>query len=227
MGLAFTRQLLERGGAVFAAVRNPAKTDALQALVESSPGRLTLVRLDVSDPGSIDAAREAVEAQTDHLDLLVNNAGINSRGVPDGQGNVRFGALEPTGISRMVAVNAVGPILVTQSLVGLLQRGSEPRVVSISSWLGSISGKTSGGNYGYCASKATLNMLARAMAFDLSPLGITSVVFNPGWVSTDMGGPNAKLTPERSVRGMLTVTDHLTPSDAGRFLQWDGTEHAW
>ncbi len=100
-------------------------------------------------------------------------------------------------------------------------------MISVSSWLGSIEGKTSGGNYGYCASKTTLNMLARAMAFDLLPLGIVSVVFNPGWVSTDMGGPRATLTPHQSVAGMLATTARLTPSQAGHFMQWDGTEHAW
>ena len=157
----------------------------------------------------------------------MNNAGINSRSVPRDQANVRFGSLEPSGVLRMVEVNALGPVLVTQALVDLLQAGTRPRVASTSSWLGSIGRKSSGGNYGYCASKATLNMLARAMAFDLAPLGITSVVFNPGWVATDMGGPRASLTPEQSVGGMLAVIDGLTPEDAGRFLQWDGTEHPW
>jgi NAD(P)-dependent dehydrogenase (short-subunit alcohol dehydrogenase family) len=101
------------------------------------------------------------------------------------------------------------------------------RVVHISSWLGSITTKTSGGNYGYCPSKATLNNLARAMAFDLLPRGIVSVVVNPDWVQTDMGGARARLTPEASVAGVVAVADGLTPADAGRFLQWDRAALAW
>ncbi len=227
MGLEFTRQLLSRGHTVFATARDPSRSGALGELAAEHEGRLHSVPLDVSDLESIAAARRAIGERTGHLDLLVNNAGINSRGVPEGQGNVRFGALEPAGVLRMVEVNAMGPVLITQGFVDLLQKGKEPRVISVSSWLGSIGAKTSGGNYGYCASKATLNMLARAMAFDLLPLGIISVVFNPGWVSTDMGGPKAKLTPEESVAGMLKVTDGLTPQHAGQFLQWDGSEHPW
>lgn len=227
LGLEFTRQLLEGGDTVLATARKPARAAALHRLAAQHAGRLSLVALDVSDPGSIAAAREAVGQTTDRLDLLVNNAGINGKGVPRGQRNARFGSLEPEGILRMVAVNAIGPVLVTQALADLLAKGTEPRVVSISSLLGSIDDKASGGNYGYSASKTTLNMLARVMAFDLSRLGITSVVLNPGWVRTDMGGAGAPLSPEQSVGGMLAVTARLTPGDAGRFLQWDGAEVAW
>ena len=223
LGLAFATQLAARGDTVFATVRDPERAEALRAL----EGDVRLVRLDVSDPASIEAAAASVAEQTAHVDLLVNNAGINSRGVPEGQGNVRFGTLEPRGILRMVEVNAIGPLLVTQAFAGLLQKSAAGRVLSISSWLGSIAGKTSGGNYGYCASKTTLNMLMRAAAFDLVQQGVISVVANPGWVSTDMGGPRASLTPDQSVAGLLQVADALTPEQAGRFVDWDGSEHAW
>lgn len=223
LGLEMARQLAERGDTVFATVRNPAKADALRAL----EGDVRLVALDVSDEASIAKAAEAVGAQTERLDVLINNAGINSRGVPEGQANVHFGKLEPEGILRMVQVNAVGPLLVTQAFASLLERSDNGRVVSISSWLGSLERKQTGMNYGYCASKTTLNMLMRAAAFDLAKSGVVSVVLNPGWVSTDMGGPRASLTPQQSVAGILAVTDSLTSEQAGRFLQWDGSEHPW
>jgi NAD(P)-dependent dehydrogenase (short-subunit alcohol dehydrogenase family) len=227
LGLEFTRQLVERGDRVFATVRNRARSDELQALGERANGRLHIEQLDVAEPDSIERLRKSVGDQTAKIDCLINNAGINSRGVPEGQGNVRFGALEPTGIERMMRINAIGPVLVTQAFADLLVAAGSAKVVSISSWLGSIGEKNSGGNYGYCASKAALNMLARAMAFDLAPSGITSVVINPGWVSTQMGGPKAKLTPAEAAAGVLRVADGLMSNDAGRFLQWDGSEHAW
>ena len=217
LGLQFARQCVARGDTVYATVRRD--SEALREL------GATVLRLDVADPASIEAFAAELAGLTDRVDLLINNAGINSRGVPEGQGNVRFGDLEPEGILTMVRVNAIGPVLVTQALAGLLGEGS--KVVSISSWLGSIGGKSRGGNYGYCASKTTLNMLGRAMAFDLRERGVTAVVVNPGWVQTDMGGSRASLTPEQSVGGLLAVADGLTTQDAGRFLQWDGTEHPW
>ncbi len=70
-------------------------------------------------------------------------------------------------------------------------------------------------------------MLSRAMAFDIVRDGITTVVVNPGWVQTSMGGSRAKLTPAASVEGLIAVIDKLNIKDTGKFFQWDGTEHAW
>ena len=67
----------------------------------------------------------------------------------------------------------------------------------------------------------------RAAAHDLAGRGIISVVANPGWVSTDMGGARAHLTPPESVAGLIDLADALTPDHAGRFFQWDGSEHPW
>jgi NAD(P)-dependent dehydrogenase (short-subunit alcohol dehydrogenase family) len=125
----------------------------------------------------------------------------------------------------MNRVNAIGPLLLTQALAGRLGEGST--VVAVSSWLGSIGGKSSGGNYGYCASKTLLNMYLRAMAFDLKPSGVTTILVNPGWVQTDMGGSRAKFTPEESVAGILALAARVTPDDAGAFFDHDGTPHAW
>ena len=217
LGLEFARQLVQRGVAVLGTVRKPSP-----ALEEVGA---TALQLDVADADAIASFPEQVREHCARVDLLINNAGINSRGVGAGHANVRLGQLEPEGILRMVRINAVAPVLVAQSLSGLL--ADDAKVVSVSSWLGSIAKKSSGGNYGYCASKTTLNMLVRALAFDLAPRGITSVVVNPGWVSTDMGGAKATLTPQQSVEGLLGVIDGLTVDDAGKFLQWDGTEHPW
>lgn len=229
LGLEFTRQLLSRGDQVFAAMRNPAGSDAIQALSEKHGAQLQLVTLDISKTSSISACHDAVAAHVDGLDLLVNNAGINSRsrGIAPEQRNVAFGRLEAEGILKMVKVNAVGPLLLTQALADLLAAGVRPRVAHISSWLGSVTRKTSAGNYGYCASKASLNMLTRILAHDLLPRGVLSVTFTPGWVQTDMGGPDATLTATQSVGGILSVIERVGVEDAGKFLQWDGSEHPW
>ncbi len=225
LGLAFTRQLIRRGDRVVATARDPDAVEAWADLDET--GRLHRVALDLDDPKSIAGLQAAVAAVTDRLDLLINNAGVNSRSVPRGEPNVKLGALEPEGILAMTRINAVGPLLVTQALVDLLARGEAPRVLCISSWLGSVERKAKGGNYGYCISKAALNMATRALAFDLEPRGIIAVAANPGWVQTDMGGESADLTPEQSAAGLLNMAADLTEDDAGRFLQWNGEPHPW
>ncbi|MEO0460422.1 MAG: SDR family oxidoreductase [Myxococcota bacterium] len=237
MGLEFARQCLDRGDRVYAGVRRPDDASQLRALDTQYPERLLIFSLDVEDSGSITRAVEAVREKTDRLDLLINNAGINSAsaGIEPTQRNVRFGELEASGMLRMLHVNAVAPILVTQAFVELLEQGDRPRVINVSSWLGSIERKSAGGNYGYCASKAALNMLGRTLAFDLKARGIITLLFNPGWVQTDMrtdmrtdmGGKNAELSVTQAVSGVLGTSDTASLEDTGRFFQWDGTEHPW
>ncbi|HYC08460.1 MAG TPA: SDR family NAD(P)-dependent oxidoreductase, partial [Steroidobacteraceae bacterium] len=92
---------------------------------------------------------------------------------------------------------------------------------------GSIADNTSGGSIPYRTSKAAVNMLMRSAALDLRPRGITCVVLNPGWVKTDMGGPNAKLAPEESVGAMRRLIAKLGAEDSGRFYNHDGREYPW
>jgi NAD(P)-dependent dehydrogenase (short-subunit alcohol dehydrogenase family) len=93
--------------------------------------------------------------------------------------------------------------------------------------MGSIADNTSGGAFAYRSSKAALNMVMRSLAIDLAPRGITCVVVNPGWVQTDMGGPNANLTPAQSVSRLRRLLDSLGPVQSGKFFNHDGREYAW
>ena len=217
LGHAFATRLASEGHTVVGTVRSRAPS-------LDGTGVHT-VSVDLGEPDGFPAAVQAIAGHCATLDLVIHNAGINSRSLPKGCKNVRWGDLEPTGILEAARINAVAPVLLTQALMPLLGEGS--RVVCISSWLGSIGTRTSGGNYAYTASKAMLNTLARSMAFDLATRGIVTVLMNPGWVRTDMGGERADLSPEQSVEGMLSVIEGLTEADAGRFLQWDGAEVAW
>jgi NAD(P)-dependent dehydrogenase (short-subunit alcohol dehydrogenase family) len=79
----------------------------------------------------------------------------------------------------------------------------------------------------YKASKAALNMCTRLQAAELKGDGVIAVALHPGWVRTDMGGSNARLSTEESVSGMIEVITDLTPDDAGRFLAYDGQELSW
>ena len=99
--------------------------------------------------------------------------------------------------------------------------------MTITSGMGSIADNTSGGAIAYRSSKAAVNMVIRSAAIDLRSRGITCVVVNPGWVKTDLGGPNATLTPMESVKAMRRVVSTLGPPHSGKFYHYDGTEYPW
>jgi NAD(P)-dependent dehydrogenase (short-subunit alcohol dehydrogenase family) len=226
IGLELARQYVQRGDRVLAGCRAPERAPALRQLLEEHGGGLSIIPLEVTDTNSIVQAVRQAGREVDGLDVLINNAATNpgdahSMG-PDGQP-----VLDAAQAADILRVNAVAPVVVAQSFLALLRAGANPRVVNISSGAGSLTRKTGGGDYIYPASKAALNMFTRVLAGNVRAEGVTAVVINPGWVKTAMGGPNARLEPAESARGLLAVIDALTPADSGRFLSYDGSELPW
>lgn len=163
------------------------------------------------------AAAEEAAVKVRGLDVLVNNAGV----FPE-EGNESLESLPLECFEEAFAVNVVGVARVTRLFLPLLTRAAHPRVINISSLAGSVSGKEDSRYYCYSASKAALNMLTRTMAAELRPRGVTVVAVTPGWVKTEMGGPNAPLTVEESARSLAATIDRITHHDAGHFLDRDG-----
>ena len=112
-------------------------------------------------------------------------------------------------------------------LVENVARADNGRMVTISSMLGSMAMNDSGGLYAYRASKAGVNAIMKSMAIDLAERGVIAIALHPGWVRTDMGGPEAPLDVETSIRGMRSVIDGLRLQDSGEFLSWDGSKLPW
>ncbi|TNE47915.1 MAG: SDR family oxidoreductase [Deltaproteobacteria bacterium] len=229
LGLAFVQNALQQGDRVFACVRKPERSEALQELAKQHTEQLTLVKLEVTSSEEAEAAFHAVSQHVKGLDLLINNAGINSmsQGKDKAGPTLRLNELEAEPMLWMFHVNSIAPVMVARQFLPLLEKGDNPAVLNVSSWLGSISGKSRGGNYGYCASKTTLNMMMRAFAFDVKEQGVRVYLFNPGWVQTDMGGSKASLTPEESTASMRQTLDQLTLEQTGEFFDWNGSPHAW
>ncbi len=220
IGLEFVRQWLGRADArIFATARRPRQADELLAL--EGP-RLTVLPMDVSDPASVRAAVAKVADSVDGLDLLVNNAAIKP---PDFE--QRLATLDPGSMLQTLQVNSLGPLLLAQACLPLLRRGDNPQLVNISSGMGSLTRKQSGGQYAYCSSKAALNMVTRGLAADLGPSGIIACSLHPGWVRTDMGGMQASLSTKESVRALLRVIDSLTPADNGSYLDPERNTIPW
>lgn len=219
LGLELVRQLLNRGDSVEAGVRAPSGARHLQELTRGAEGRLRLHALDISDPGSVDAFAAAV-GQARPLDVLINNAGVYGK-------DEALEELDYESMAHTFAINTLGPLRLTVALLPALRRGSARRIIHISSLMGSIGDNRMGGAYAYRISKAALNMVMRNMHVELHAEGFVTVALHPGWVRTDMGGPQAPLRPEQSVRGMLDVIDRLRAEDGGRFFNHEGTELPW
>jgi len=220
LGLAFVRQLLARGGRVVASCRRPADADALQALAAEHPGRLHVLALSVdSDASRLAFARDVADL-FDGLELLVNNAGMLAS-------REQFGELDAQVMQQTLATNTVAPLMLVQALAPLLQRGVRPRVLNISSALGSIERADAFNTPTYRISKAGLNMAGVMMAHALNPAGIGVISASPGWVRTDMGGSEAPLTPEQSVASLLALVDTLPGVPAGPFLDRSGEPLPW
>ncbi len=226
IGLEFVRQLAMREDKIFVGVRNPDKTPNLAKLQSQYKNLIHVFPLDVSNKESIFKAFDVVSRQTSSLDLLINNAGIISGTNKRGLHTIPFGELHTEDLVRVFKVNSIAPILITERFLPLIERGSSPKVVNITSRLGSIT-LSNGGYLSYRASKAALNMFTKSIAPELRSKGIITVVIHPGWVRTEMGGPGAPLTPEESVSGMLSVIDKLSAKDAGKFLDYQGNELPW
>lgn len=224
LGLELTRQYLNDGDVkIFAACRNPERAQQLGELANLYAGLIRVVQMDVNDESSIDAAVNTIAAEVSALDLLINNAGMFPKG--DHQSR-NLGELSAHDVGEVVTTNAVGPLIVTQSFRQLLLNGDNPRVVMISSGMGSVT-RATGGSYAYRMSKAAMNMAARVLALDSAMEGIITITTHPGWVQTDMGGPSATLTPTQSASGLRKLINHLTSADNAKFFLYDGTELEW
>lgn len=212
LGLEFVRQLGAAGRNVVATVRRPDEAGELAEL------GARVERLDVTDDDSVAGLARRLEGVS--IEVLINNAGY-------GVGNRRFQDVDPDALKHFFDVNSIGPLRVSRALRPHLETGERRTIVNVTSRMGSIDDNASGGAYGYRASKAALNMITASMAVDLGHDGFICIVLHPGWVRTRMGGDNAPLTPEESVRGMLRVIDGLGPEDNGRFLDHSGKEIPW
>ncbi len=217
IGLELVRQYTAAGAQVFAAARQPHQGELLH-LAESHPRNLSLLAFDVTSDEQLAAAVAAVRTQVEALDILINNAGMNQRGLS-------LGSYTRAVMLETLHTNAVAPVLIGQAFLGLLRRGTRPRLVHLSSQVGSFTWNTHGRSPLYAASKAALNMYTRCIAHEAPD--ITAVAVHPGWVQTDMGGPSAPLPVPEAVQKLRALIERLTPAENGHFLNYDGRPHPW
>jgi NAD(P)-dependent dehydrogenase (short-subunit alcohol dehydrogenase family) len=220
IGLEFCRQYAADGWRVLACSRYPEKSDALNKLAAQRPEQVKIHALDVADHVEIDRLAQVLADES--IDLLINNAGI----YPDSDKG-GFGHTDYAEWIQAFRINTMAPLKMAETFATQIARGKQKTIATITSKMGSIADNSSGGSYLYRSSKAAVNMVVKNLAIDLKPIGITAVVFHPGWVKTDMGGPNALISAEQSVSGMRQVIARLTIADSGRFFAYDGQAIPW
>jgi len=210
IGLEACRQLADRGYRVLATTRVAASAE-LEGLVQASSGRIRHTTMDVSDDASVAAAAREFGGDDEHLDLLLNNAGIYPE---DGGGLER---LDLDKLKQAFDVNALGALRVTRAFLPFLRRGAGKRVVQITSLMGSMADNTSGGSYAYRVSKSALNMVTRNLGHELGREGFVCLSVHPGWVQTRMGGGAAPLELSAAVEQVLENALSDDRTDNGGF----------
>ncbi len=217
LGLEFVRQYAADGDRVIAACRTPVKADALVAIAAASGGRVTVHPLDVTEEGSVAAFKSVLGDQP--LDIVIANAGTYG-GARQDWDDMDFDAW-----ARTLAVNLMAPM----RLAGITHRNLAAhggKFIAITSGMGS-NANAGGGMHAYRTSKAGLNKLVSTLAQDWRSDGIVAVPISPGWVKTDMGGPDAPLSPAQSVGAMRKVIAGLTLAQSGKLFDYDGAALAW
>ena len=220
IGLEIVRQLAKAGFRVFLTARSRERGEEACKQLQQDDLNVEFLQLDVTDETSIDQLAKELTSQIDHLDVLVNNAGILLDAA-----NASVLEVEPTVILQTLQTNTLGPLRLTQNLVPLLLKSDAGKVINVSSGGGQL---TDTGDWApaYSLSKTALNAVTGMMAAALKDKHIAVNSICPGWVRTDMGGSNAS----RSVQqGADTVTWLATeaPSDlTGKFLR-DRTVIPW
>lgn len=226
LGLALVAGLLARGWRVFAGQYQPAWPE-LGALASRFPTTLHLVPLDVTAVESAGAAAHAVSATVDHLDVLINNAGVTT---PTSARSIR----EPQDyaeMQRVYDVNALGPLRVVEAFLPLTDRSALKRLCFVSSEAGSIARSTRIQDYGYCMSKAALNMATKILFNHLHPAGYTFRVYHPGWIRSYMSGSKATVGDLEPEEAAVPALGYFLPprADEDRLVlrDWLGREWPW
>lgn len=235
IGLEFVRQYAacESDVRVYACCRTPSAATELNALAAASGGLVTVHALDVTSDASVAGLAQMLAGTA--IDVLLHNAGVN----PPPHTQNFHGKIDYAAWTSTMETNVYGVLRVTQALTPSLLLSKIKKLIYISSRAGSVGSQLLGTATGvntnrmfiYRSSKAALNMVAKLLDVELADKGVLSLIIHPGHVVTDMGGENAPLTAEQSVRGMVRSIECLEPALDGdanaRFIWYDGRSIPW
>ena len=216
LGLGFVKHFIHKDIHVFATQRNANEPSELTSLAQCHPN-LEVLSLDIQNRDHHHQVYEKIQDET--IDIMIHNIGTFGPR-PQSLDTVQQGTTLKT-----IDINAIAPIELTYHLIPLLKKSKKPKIVFISSLMGSIEDNQSGHFYHYRSSKACLNAMAKSLSIDLYPQGISVLILHPGWVKTDMGGPHATLTIDESV---LLMAQQIEKDKFNHlFIDYNGNPIPW
>jgi NAD(P)-dependent dehydrogenase (short-subunit alcohol dehydrogenase family) len=226
IGREVAAQLAALGHVVIIGSRSLERGEQTAAELRAAGGRVTAVRLDVTDPGSAAEAARQVADVHGRLDALVNNAGVSHQPGADFAGQSPRSA-DLDHIRYVFETNVFGVVTATSAFLPLLRRSSAPRIVNVSSSAGSLAAISDFGNtdpiaLGYVPSKTALTALTLMYARDLVAEGILVNAVCPGFVATDLNGHRGLLTPAEGARSAVAMATIPADGPTGTFTDVDG-----
>lgn len=218
IGLELSRQYANNGATVLACCRTP---DTAHALVELARVKeVEILGVEITDPQSVASLGQQLAGRP--IDILINNAGMMG---PE-RNRQSLSNMDYEGWAETFAVNSMAPLRMLQTLLPNLKAASGGKLATITSQMGAMSVDMTVA-YAYCSAKAAVNKVMKLAAIELARDGLSSCLIHPGWVQTDMGGPQAAITPHESATGIIKVIDKLNLETSGGFWNWNGTAHNW
>jgi NAD(P)-dependent dehydrogenase (short-subunit alcohol dehydrogenase family) len=218
IGHEVARQLAAKGFHVFVGARNTKAGRKAAEEIAKKCGKATFLEIDVADNESVAIAAREFSNIEDHLDVLVNNAGIIVDG-DDANSEISDELFRKT-----VETNTLGPLRVTRAFAPLLGKSKAPRVINVSSGGGQLTGGADGWAPAYCISKTALNGVTVQLAEAMPKFAVNSVC--PGWVRTEMGGENANRSVEEGADTIVWLAGEAPQDLSGKFLR-DRKEIPW
>jgi len=218
IGREVARQLGAKGFHVFVGARHAKAGLKAAEEIAKEGGKATFLEIDVADNDSVTTAARKFSNTADHLDVLVNNAGI----IVDGDNAIL--EISDDLFRKTLETNTLGALRVTRAFVPLLRKSKTPRVINISSGGGQLTGGANGWAPTYCISKTALNSITVQLAAALPNFAVNSVC--PGWVRTEMGGENATRSVEEGADTIVWLASEAPQQLTGKFLR-DRKEIPW
>ena len=215
LGLEFVKQFAIEGYQVIACTRKINKKDELHQLQEKFK-TISICKLDIANFSSIDQFAKLFKKP---IDILINNAGV----YPDSS----VDHVDYKSWLDAFKINTLAAFKMTEAFLPHLKKGQLKKIASLTSKMGSIDDNSGGGEYIYRSSKTALNMVMKSLSIDLKPYDLSVITLHPGWVRTDMGGPNGLIEVDESVAGMKHQIDKLTIRTSGQFIAYDGKKIPW
>ena len=212
IGFSFVSEYLGQGWKVYASVR---KSESLK-IYKGNPN-LEIIQMDLNNLDSI----HELDSLDQQFDLVINNAAIyggNKQNLHDFDENIWL---------ETCLINFIRPLTVTQKLIPKLKINGQKKIIFLSSKMGSITDNSSGGSLIYRSTKAALNQMVKSLSVSLYPNGISVIAMHPGWVKTDMGGPQALISADDSVKSLIKTIASLGIEDSGSFVNYDGAHIPW